>query len=169
MRDKSFCPYCASPLVRKAIEGLDRLYCDRCRAPLYENPVPAACIVVADDRSRILLVKRGVSPKIGWWCLPGGFLEIGESPEDGALRELEEETALAGKIDRLLGATVGPSEAYGAVLVVGYSVRNFTGSPRAKDDALDVAWFSHEDLPELAFESHARFVRIYRALSNGQE
>jgi ADP-ribose pyrophosphatase YjhB (NUDIX family) len=125
--------------------------------------------VVADDRDRILLVKRGVPPRIGWWCLPGGFLEIGESPEDGALRELEEETALAATIDRLLGVTTGPSDAYGAVLMVGFSARNFTGRARAKDDALDVAWFSQEDLPELAFRSHTRFVRIYRALSTGEE
>ena len=91
-------------------------------------------------------------------------MELGEPPEEAALRELSEETSLAGKIDLLLGVTTSPSDAYGSVLMVGYLVKNFTGSPKAEDDALEVAWFGADALPEIAFTSHSQFIRIYLAL-----
>ena len=103
MRKKKYCHYCGTRLTQKLWEGNIRLFCEQCNAPLYENPVPATCLVVIDNKERVLLVKRNVAPKQGFWCLPGGFMELNETPEKAALRELEEETALAGKIGMLLG------------------------------------------------------------------
>jgi len=59
--------------------------CERCGEPIYENPVPATAVVVIDKTESLVLVKRGVDPKKGYWCLPGGFMEIGETPEQEAL------------------------------------------------------------------------------------
>ena len=138
-----------------------RLFCEHCNDAIYENPIPATCIVVVDDRERVLLVKRNVPPKEGFWCLPGGFIELGETLEQAALRELEEETGLNGKIEMLLGATANPSAQYDTVLMVGYLVKNFSGDLKAGDDASDVAYFQLSELPEVAFESHREFIRIY--------
>jgi 8-oxo-dGTP diphosphatase len=88
-------------------------------------------------------------------------MELGESPDDGALRELNEETGLSGKIERLLGVSTNPSMQYDTILMLGYLVRRFSGTPVAGDDAADVRWFGMDRLPEIAFDSHRRFVGQY--------
>jgi 8-oxo-dGTP diphosphatase len=163
MRKKTFCPYCGTRLTEKICEGSPRLFCEQCDEPIYENPIPASCLVVVDNRNRVLLVKRSVEPKKGFWCLPGGFMELGESPEKAALRELEEETGLSGRIEMLLGVSSNPSAQYHTVLMVGYLIRQYTGTLTAGDDADDAVYFHYDELPEIAFESHARFIRMYYA------
>lgn len=108
---------------------------------------------------RILLVQRNVDPKKGFWCLPGGFIELGESPENAALRELHEETGLTGQINKLLGVTTNPSRAYNSVLLVGYWVTSVSGILKPGDDASDAAYFPIDKLPEIAFDSHIKFIQ----------
>jgi ADP-ribose pyrophosphatase YjhB (NUDIX family) len=120
-------------------------------------------LVVVDTKDRVLLVKRSVAPKKGFWCLPGGFMELGETPEQAAIRELKEETGLAGRIDMLLGVSSNPSALYHTVLMVGYLVKSYSGNLIAGDDANDAARFHYNELPEIAFESHASFIRMYYA------
>jgi ADP-ribose pyrophosphatase YjhB (NUDIX family) len=163
MRKKTFCPYCGTRLTEKICEGSPRLFCEHCDEPIYENPIPASCLVVVDNMNRVLLVKRSVEPKKGFWCLPGGFMELGESPEKAALRELEEETGLLGRIEMLLGVSSNPSAQYHTVLMVGYLIRQYTGTLIAGDDADDAVYFHYDELPEIAFESHERFIRMYYA------
>lgn len=159
LRPISFCHFCGSPLGRKTVEGRSRLFCRACDIPIYQNPVPATCLVVLDSRENLLLVKRSVAPKLGHWCLPGGFVELGELPDASALRELKEETGLSGTVEALLGVSTNPSVQYDTILMIGYLVRRFSGRPTAGDDASDVRWFSLGMLPEIAFDSHRMFVR----------
>ena len=159
---KTHCPYCGHRLIRKWCEGADRLYCERCAGPVYENPIPATCTVVLKN-GRILLVERNVAPKAGCWCLPGGFMELGERPEQAALRELKEETGLCGRIERLLGVTSNPSPAYDTVLMLGFLVRQFSGNLQPGDDASAAAYYPIAQLPEIAFASHRHFIRITHA------
>jgi 8-oxo-dGTP diphosphatase len=163
MKKKSFCPYCRAPLKNKFCEGRLRRYCDTCREPIYENPVPATGVVVADGPDRILLVKRNIEPKLGQWCLPGGFMELDETPEQCALRELKEETGLSGRINVLIGVTAHPNRLYGTVLMLGYLVTQCSGRLTPGDDVSEAAYFQQDLLPEVAFESHRRFIRIYSA------
>jgi len=161
MIKKQFCHFCGSRLKDKFFEGRVRLFCDSCQSPIYESPVPATCLVTVDDQEKLLLVKRSVDPKKGWWCLPGGFMELQETPEAAGLRELAEETGLAGKIDRLLGVTSNHSTLYDTVMMTGFLVRSYNGDLYAGDDAEDARWFAYEDLPEIAFESHKKFITLY--------
>lgn len=161
MERKTHCHFCGQRLHQKFIEGRTRLYCIACERPLYENPIPATCIIVLNSDHRILLVRRSVTPKIGQWCLPGGFLEIGETPENGALRELSEETGLSGKIESLLGVRTTPSQQYQSILMIAFSIADYHGQAAAGDDADDVDWFSHDQLPQIAFDSHRYFIDRY--------
>ena len=68
-------------------------------------------------------------------------MELGETPEQAALRELKEETNLTGHIRMLLGVTSNHSDKYNTVLIIGYLIDNYTGAPRAGDDASDIACF----------------------------
>lgn len=161
MRPKTHCHYCGNKLVEKHMEGRRRLFCPTCDLAIYENPIPATCLVTIDDRQHLLLVKRSVDPKKGFWCLPGGFMELSETPEQGALRELHEETGLIGKIDMLLGVATHPSDNYGTIFMTGFLVKVFEGNIIAGDDADDVQWFDYKNLPEIAFTSHKNFIKIY--------
>lgn len=163
-RTKRFCPFCATPLEDRYVEGRMRQYCPRCRAPIYENPVPAACVVLVDHHHRLLLVKRSVAPKQGMWCLPGGFVESGETPEQAAVRELQEETGLTGRINTLIGVTTSPGTLYESILLLGYLVTGYSGSAMAGDDASDLMFVEKNQLPDIAFESHLSFIRLYNSI-----
>ncbi len=147
--------------MEKLCEGRVRLFCNQCNEPLYENPVPATCVIVTDKSNRLLLVKRTVEPKTGYWCLPGGFMELGEQPGQGALRELKEETGLFGKIDRLLGVTSSNSDQYDTVLMIAYLIKEHAGTLQPGDDASDAAYFTPANLPDIAFASHRQFITDY--------
>ena len=161
MRKKVYCHFCGNGLIDKYYEGRVRRFCEVCREPIYENPIPATCLVVTDEAGRILLVQRSVEPKKGLWCLPGGFMELGETPEEGALRELKEETGLSGRIDRLIGAASGKNAIYNTIALICYNIKEYSGILIAGDDASDVGYFDPEHLPEIAFNSHINFIRIY--------
>jgi ADP-ribose pyrophosphatase YjhB (NUDIX family) len=161
METKSFCPFCGDALGRKFVEGRHRLFCSHCNRPIYENPIPATCVIVSDDHSHLVLVKRSVPPKEGWWCLPGGFIELGEDPEEGALRELAEETGLIAATASLIGVCTTPSPQYHSVLMVSYAVTEFHGRLRPGDDAAEAQWFPHDRLPAIAFDSHEYFIDLF--------
>ena len=158
---KVFCHFCGTALTRKYIEGRQRLYCTSCNRPIYENPIPATCVIVFSAERQLLLVKRSVEPKKGQWCLPGGFIELGEDPKTGALRELAEETGLRAPCATLLGVRTTPSPLYHSVLMVAYAVEKFSGVPAPGDDAEETRWFSLSELPAIAFDSHRYFIERY--------
>ncbi len=156
---KRFCHVCGNPLIQKAWEGRLRPFCPQCGLPVYENPVPASAVVVVNKDADILLTKRNIEPKKGYWCLAGGFMELSETPEESALRELKEETGLTGTIRTLLGVKTNNSDRYETVLIMGYLVTDYSGDLVPGDDAEAAAFFHHQQLPEIAFDSHAYFIR----------
>ena len=161
LKTARYCPYCGDPLKSGWWEGRNRLHCSGCNSIIYENPLPATCVVVSFPPGRILLVKRSVAPKLGQWCLPGGFIELDETPAEGAMRELKEETGLVGNRPRLLGVTVTPGTVYKSILMVGYFVTDIRGTPHAGDDAAEVGLFSLTELPPVAFSSHSHFIERF--------
>ena len=127
----------------------------------FERPIPATTLVVIHG-GRVLLTLRDVDPHRGEWCLPGGFLEWGEAPGDGARRELAEETGIiAGALD-LIGVYDSVSTVTTHVVLMGYRVLDWSGTVRAGDDAADVQWFKLNDMPPLAFRAHRRMLTDIR-------
>ncbi len=157
--DKLFCYYCGNRLTDKQIEGQNRLFCSRCNRPIYENPLPATAAVVFNENHDVLLVKRNVEPKIGEWCLPGGFVELYEDPEKACLRELTEETGLVGEIDYWAGNVLSDSPIYKSVIVMGYGIKNVSGQLKAGDDCDSAAFFKPGiSMPPIAFRSHLKIL-----------
>lgn len=88
----NFCSHCGHPVTHKipAGDNRPRYVCDECERIHYQNPrIVAGCLPIHEDR--ILLCKRSIEPRAGYWTLPAGFLENGETTAAGALRETEEE------------------------------------------------------------------------------
>ncbi len=128
--------------------------------PVPKTPLLAVDIIVEID-GKLLLIERRHEP-LGW-ALPGGFVDVGESPAHAAVREAKEETSL----DVELGAQL---HCYGAperdprghcVSIVFCARRLGDTAPKAADDARAIALFSWDDLPKLAFD-HATILSDYR-------
>ncbi len=88
----NFCSQCGQSVSHRIPEGDNRprFVCDDCDAIHYQNPrIIAGCLPVFEDK--VLLCKRAIEPRAGWWTLPAGFLENGETVADGAMRETREE------------------------------------------------------------------------------
>jgi ADP-ribose pyrophosphatase YjhB (NUDIX family) len=99
----NFCSACGSDRIELRIPPDDnrpRHVCLACDRIHYRNPtVVVGTLPVWEDR--ILLCRRAIEPRLGYWTLPAGFLENGETLEEGALRETEEEAGAAVTVDRL--------------------------------------------------------------------
>lgn len=150
-------------------ESQTRLFCEKCDKPIYENPVPATAAVAFNDDGDVLLVQRNVEPAKGKWCLPGGYLELKESPEKGCLRELKEETALKGEIDDTLVNISSRNLFYRSLVVMGYSVKNLKGTLQAGDDCRDAQFFKLDDMPAIIFRSHRKIFKKALSKRGGNE
>ncbi len=136
----------------------ERVYC-------YEYPHPAVtvdAVVFGKDGGelKVLLIQRKSAPFRGRWAIPGGFLEMNESLDEAALRELEEETGLSGLEFEQVGAFGDPKrDPRERVISVAYvAVVKLAGlNVRAADDAKKAEWFPVGDLPALAFD-HAKII-----------
>jgi len=115
---------------------------------------------VLDYDRRVLLVKRGILPNKGMWCLPIGFAETGETIAQAALRELHEEAGIGGRVARLIDADSWSSSFYGDLLVVTFEVEKVSGDETPGDDADDVSYFPIDQLPPLAFPSNEKAIRL---------
>jgi len=132
----------------------------------YERPsvtVDIALFTYAAERLQVLLIRRGAEPFAGAWALPGGFVEIDESLEAAAARELFEETGVQGVFLEQLAAFGDPDrDPRGRVISIAYIASagaDIMATTRAGDDASAAAWFDVYDPPPLAFD-HDRILRV---------
>lgn len=87
-----FCSQCGNPVIQRIPEGDSRLryVCEHCHTIHYQNPnIVAGCLVTLGDK--VLLCRRAIEPRLGYWTLPAGFMENGETVEQAAMRETLEE------------------------------------------------------------------------------
>jgi len=106
------------------------------------KPAPTVCAgaVIRDGEGRLLLVRRGRAPSAGLWSVPGGRVEVGETPAQAAVREVREETGLDVKVGELLA-----SVEIGDYLVHDFAADVVGGRLGAGDDATDVRWCSFDE------------------------
>jgi ADP-ribose pyrophosphatase YjhB (NUDIX family) len=156
-----FCPKCGAPLGRRKLKDFEpeRLVCTQCLFVMYLNPKVAAGTVV-EYQGGIVLLRREIDPRAGFWVHPGGFVDRGETLEQAAVRETREEVGLEVEILGLLGAfSFHDSE----VVVVTYAARTLSGEPKVGDESLEVRTFDPQGLPwdELAFPSTRLALKEY--------
>ena len=116
-------------------------------------------IELADAPGRIVLIERKHEP-FGW-ALPGGFVDVGETLEQAAVREAREETGLTVKLQSLLGCYSDPARDPRGHTVSAVYVATARGEPHGMDDAKQACPFEPLDPPPLAFD-HARILFDYR-------
>jgi len=156
-----YCSSCGKKNRFDKIEGFKRYHCVQCNDIHYQNPKPTATLVCVKNNN-ILLVRRAFEPEKGKWSLPGGFIELGETPEDAAIRELKEETNLNGVPVQLIGHCSHFNTLFGDVLLLGIEMKiNRWLGMKAGDDASEVKLFHKDTIPKLAFNCHQRIVDKY--------
>jgi ADP-ribose pyrophosphatase YjhB (NUDIX family) len=148
------CTNCGGALELGPLPGEERprLACSVCGHIAYVNPRLVVTTIPVTDAGEVVLLRRGFEPGRGSWAQPGGFLEIDETPTEGAARETLEET----------GLVVAPGEINGlyarleaAVVVLAYEGRIVGGVMRTSPEALDVRAYAPEAIPwpEIAFKT----------------
>ena len=161
MKKLIYCSTCGKKNDFSKIDGGLRYHCNYCKSIHYQNPKPTATLICPKD-NKILLVKRAFNPGKGTWNLPGGFLELGETFEEGAKRELKEETNLNGEVVKLLGNCSYFNSVFGDILLLGAHMDIVNWDVlKAGDDASDARLFSINKLPNLIFECHQKILNMY--------
>ena len=148
-----FCSECGHTVSERIPEGDNRLrfVCDECRTIHYRNPnIVAGTLPVWEDK--VLLCKRAIEPRYGTWTLPAGFMELGETMEQAALRESEEEDRAFVKIDEFyyLFSLPHVNQVY-----VMYRAQLLDLDFCAGEESLEVRLFTEQEIPwgELAFRT----------------
>ena len=144
------------------------LTCPSCGSDVkqYHNPFPTVDIIIELDNGIVLIERR--NEPFGW-ALPGGFVDYGESLESAAVREAREETSLEISNLRLLGCYSDPARDDRMHTISTVYIAASQGIPHAADDALNLAIFKMDSLPEQLCFDHARILADYAAaLTNDQ-
>lgn len=163
-----YCPNCGAPVVWRLEAGRERATCPHCGFIHYEDPKLVAVAVIPVD-GKLVLGRRGIEPRIGFWSLPGGYVNRGESVEAALVREVEEETCLRVEPEQLLSLY---SEADNPVVLAAYVARPVGGSLRVGEEVTEVGLFEPTALPDLAFKNDERILADWlsyeRAPKNGR-
>ncbi len=162
-QDKKFCVKCGTRLeIKKDRENKVRAICPNCGYIIYLNPIPAAACLIINNKNEVLIIKRKFEPKPGEWALPSGYIEIDQTPEEAAVAEMKEETGLDGKVEQFLDYYTGYSPIYERVISFGFLMKIVGGKLQAGDDAEDAKFVSFDELPDLAFDSHKHYIKLYQ-------
>lgn len=148
-----FCMHCGSALKEQlsSMDTMPRLICTKCKFVHYINPRPAAGLIPIDTNGRILLARRDIEPQLGSWVFPGGFIDIGETVEEAAVRETREEVCLEVQNLQLIGVYTRIT----AGVIITVFTAEALGTATAAHETAEVKWFEKDNIPwsELAFET----------------
>ncbi len=151
MDEFRYCLRCGHPLEPRFLFGKERPYCRHCGFILFRDPKLAAGALII-EHGRVLLVRRGVVPRKGFWAMPSGFVEYDEQPRPALVREIREETGLEAEIGRVLDVyPLADPNKQGVFLL--FEGRIVGGELKPGDDVSDVRWFDIQHIPweEIAF------------------
>jgi ADP-ribose pyrophosphatase YjhB (NUDIX family) len=147
-----FCSNCAAAVRQTVPDGDNRhrWVCIDCATVHYQNPlIVVGC--VAEQEGQILLCKRAIEPRHGFWTLPAGFMELGESIAEGAARETREEACAEVEMGHLFAAVDVPD----AGQLHLFFTAKLIGGHAAGDESLDTRLYSPDEIPwdDFAFKT----------------
>jgi len=149
----NYCPCCGHALEDREAFGRVRRFCPACERIIFRDHKVAAGVLV-EHKGKVLLVRRALGPRKGFWSFPAGFVEFDEDPAEAAVRECREETGLEIEVAGLLDV-IGPEPDGAAGIVIVYYAQLVGGELLAADDVDQVGFFApnENELPPLAFRA----------------
>ena len=155
-----YCSNCGQQVSRRRPDGdtHERWVCDACGRIHYQNPLPVVGCVPERD-GRILLCKRAIEPRYGYWTVPAGFMELGESLAQGAARETLEEACAEVEIGHLFASV----DVIDAGQVHLFFTARLLGDYAPGAESLEVRLFSQDEIPwdDIAFHSGRYALKKY--------
>lgn len=118
-KDFLFCPMCQEPLHREYEKDFLMLRCLRCNEVIYPGPKVGVAVII-EHHEKVLLVKRKHEPFKSKWWFPAGYMEIGETAEEAAIREVKEETSFDIELTGLFGVYTDLEDPRGETLIIVY-------------------------------------------------
>ena len=156
---QKYCSNCGSEVVLKFTEGRDRIVCEQCTIIHYTNPkIVTGALCVWENK--VLLCRRAIEPRKGYWNLPAGYLEDFEKAEDGAIRETWEEAGTHIEIEKVFTVYNLPQANQ---VYIHFLAKLKDGIVRNGEESIESALFTEEEIPwkELAFTSSAFALRKF--------
>jgi ADP-ribose pyrophosphatase YjhB (NUDIX family) len=158
----TYCPHCRGELQEETVFSRIRRVCPECGFIHFRDPKVGAG-VLAQRNGKVVLVRRAVVPALGSWCLPSGFVEYDEGPEEAAIREFLEETGLKVRLTDLLDVRQYKDDTRGPGVVILYRGQIVGGEMSAGDDASEVGLFGPDELPDdIAFATHRQVLERWQ-------
>ena len=160
LEEAKYCPRCGQEAT---VDYPRSINCAHCGYGAYYNPKPVAAAIPVTPNNEIILLRRGFDPGKDLWTFPGGFVDLGESVEDAATREAQEELEIAIELTGLVGVYSRPQDH--VVLIV--FAATTTDTPRTTPEATHVTAFKPDAIPwqELAFWSTTNALKDFLARS----
>jgi ADP-ribose pyrophosphatase YjhB (NUDIX family) len=159
----NFCPKCGTKLALRVPPGdsLPRHVCDQCGTIHYRNPLVVVG-TIPEWEDRVLLCKRAIEPRYGLWTLPAGFMELGETTAQGALRETLEEARARVELGEVFSLLSVP---HLDQVHLFYRARLLDRDFSAGEETLEVALFDEAHIPweAIAFRTTATTLRFFFA------
>jgi ADP-ribose pyrophosphatase YjhB (NUDIX family) len=148
LREARYCPRCAQPAD---VAYPRSITCPHCGYGAYYNPKPVAASIPVTPAGRIILLRRAFDPGKDLWTFPGGFVDLGESVEQAAHRETQEELGIAIELGPLVGVY---SRADSRIVLIVFAATT-ADEPTTTEEAAEVGSFDAAGIPwdELAFWS----------------
>lgn len=161
-----YCPLCATALIEKEVAHVRRSVCPACNFIPFLSP-KVVVVVVVRQRDKLLLGKRNIEPGKGLWNFCGGYVELGETVEEAAIREVKEEANLDVELESLVGIY---SEGAGSHVVIAYQASIHSRQVRSiaaqQEEVSELAFFPWQALPPLAFPVHQLILRDWKKLNS---
>ncbi len=158
-----FCSHCGQPVVRRIPEGdsRERDCCPHCGAIHYVNPRPVVGTIPVWGE-QVLLCRRAIEPRLGAWTLPAGFMEVGETTAEGAVRETSEEACARVELGPLFTLIDVP---HVEQVHIFFRARLLDLDFAAGAETLEVRLFDERDIPwpTIAFRTVAATLRLFFA------
>lgn len=157
----NYCSDCGHPVERRTPPGdhVPRYMCTHCGRIHYQNPkIVTGCIPTWGDR--LLLCRRAIQPRLGYWTFPAGYLELGETSRTGAEREALEETGVGVEVGDLLAVISIPSISQ---MYIVHRAQALSASHHPTNESLETALVLENEIPWdlLAFPTIYHSLRFF--------
>lgn len=155
-----FCPTCKTKLIRKPIDNKKFWFCPNCGFTFWNNPKPVASIILINN-NKVLMLQRASPPLKGYWCLPGGFIQYEETPEEGVIREAKEEIGNNVILDGLVGVYRIDNDPRGINIDIIYKARA-KGEVKLSEEHKNYKFFDLDNLPQKIAYKHREAIKEWK-------